>query len=98
MLASAISLLPRGYTLDEDDWQRRHRLLLWVLAVHVPLIAAFAVGSGRPWTTLVGLLAEPDRLGVLQALLVVFVALLVGAAVARYAAPLSEPDAVPAAR
>ncbi len=57
MLASALSLLPRGYTLDEDDWQRRHRLLLWVLGVHVPLIAAFAVGSGRPWTTLVGLLA-----------------------------------------
>ena len=47
---------------------------------------------------LVGLLAEPERLGVLSALLVVFVALLVGAAVARYAAPLPRTDAVPAGR
>jgi signal transduction histidine kinase len=57
MLASTLALLPRGYTLDEDDWQRRHRLLLWVLAVHVPLLAAFAVGTARPWTAHAALLA-----------------------------------------
>jgi hypothetical protein len=46
----------------------------------------------------VGLLAEPDRLGVLPALLVVFVALLVGAVVARSAAPLVQPEPAAASR
>ena len=44
---------------------------------------------------LVGLLAEPERLGILRALLVVLAALLVGAAVAGRAAP-PRPLAQPA--
>jgi hypothetical protein len=36
MWKSLIDILPRGNTLGEDDWQRRHRLLQWVLIVHVP--------------------------------------------------------------
>ncbi|HEX8519621.1 MAG TPA: hypothetical protein VF667_08515, partial [Pseudonocardia sp.] len=34
--------LPRGNTLTDADWQRRHRLLQWVLVVHVPVLAVIA--------------------------------------------------------
>lgn len=43
MWQALLDRLPRGYTLEEEDWQRRHRLLLWVLALHVPLLAIFAL-------------------------------------------------------
>src|SRR4051794_41389705 len=39
--------LPRGNTLAAADWQRRHRLLIWVLALHVPGLALFGVVLGR---------------------------------------------------
>ena len=47
---------------------------------------------------LVGLLAEPERLGVLHALLVVLVALLVGAAVARTPPRSYRPERSPPGR
>ena len=28
--------LPRGNTLDDKAWHRRHRMLEWVLFLHVP--------------------------------------------------------------
>lgn len=40
--------LPQGYALAEADWQRRHRLLLWVLALHIPGLAVFGVVLHRP--------------------------------------------------
>ena len=67
-------------------------------AVRVSVVSSIGYTAFLAGPPLVGLLAEPERLGVLRALLVVFVALLVGAAVARSAAPLPRPDAVPAGR
>jgi signal transduction histidine kinase len=43
-----ISLLPRGNPLDEATWNRRHRLLLAVLAAHLPGLLIVAVVAGQP--------------------------------------------------
>jgi fucose permease len=67
-------------------------------AVRVSVVSSIGYTAFLAGPPLVGLLAEPDRLGVLPALLVVFVALVVGAVVARSAAPLAEPDPVAAGR
>jgi signal transduction histidine kinase len=48
MWKSLIDILPRGNTLGEDDWQRRHRLLQWVLIVHVPVLAVIGFALGNP--------------------------------------------------
>ena len=48
MWKSMIDILPRGNTLDEADWQRRHRLLQWVLLAHVPVLAVIGVALGNP--------------------------------------------------
>jgi signal transduction histidine kinase len=48
MWKSLLDVLPRGNALTDADWQRRHRLLLWVLAAHVPALAALAVWLHRP--------------------------------------------------
>jgi signal transduction histidine kinase len=42
-----LDVLPRGYALDEADWQRRHRFLLRLLAAHVPGLAAAGFLLGR---------------------------------------------------
>jgi signal transduction histidine kinase len=48
MVARILALLPHGYSLPEDDWRRRHRIMLWVLAVHVPLLIGFGVVLAHP--------------------------------------------------
>ena len=48
MWKSLINILPRGNTLSEADWQRRHRLLQWVLLVHVPVLAAIGLALHNP--------------------------------------------------
>jgi signal transduction histidine kinase len=45
---SAVNLIPHGYGLSEADWHRRHQLLLVVLAVHIPGLAAFGVFLRQP--------------------------------------------------
>ncbi|OLT13830.1 hypothetical protein BJF78_20975 [Pseudonocardia sp. CNS-139] len=47
MWKAFLDLLPRGYGLPDADWQRRHRLVLWVLAAHVPGLALLAAVLGR---------------------------------------------------
>ncbi|GEC18419.1 hypothetical protein PHY01_07020 [Pseudonocardia hydrocarbonoxydans] len=59
MWRSLLDTLPRGYTLDEKDFQRRHRLLLVLLAVHVPGIALFALLLGSPPSTIAYALVVP---------------------------------------
>ena len=54
-----LDALPRGYTLDEHEWQRRHRLLLWVLGIHVPGIAVLGLLLGKPTVTVATVLAVP---------------------------------------
>ena len=67
-------------------------------AVRVSVVSSVGYTAFLAGPPLVGLLAEPERLGVLQALLVVLVALLVGATVARSAAPLPQAEEVGAGR
>src|SRR4051794_41031391 len=59
MWQALLDRLPRGYTLDEEDWQRRHRLLLWVLAIHVPGLAIFALVLDDGWLELAGSISVP---------------------------------------
>ena len=54
-----IGILPRGNTLNEADWQRRHRLLQWVLLAHVPVLAAIGLALGNPPVPLAIALALP---------------------------------------
>lgn len=38
--------VPRGGMLEDAEWKRRHRLLVWVLALHVPALTAFGLAEG----------------------------------------------------
>ncbi|TQM15210.1 ATP-binding protein [Pseudonocardia kunmingensis] len=42
-----LAYLPRGNTLDDRSWHRRHRLLQWVLAIHLPAIAVLGLALGN---------------------------------------------------
>ena len=59
MWRSVLDTLPRGYSLDERDWQRRHRLLLGVLATHVPGLALFGLLLGHAPLTVAYVLVTP---------------------------------------
>jgi signal transduction histidine kinase len=48
MWTSLMDFLPRGNTLAEADWQRRHRVLEWVLLVHVPVLAVIGLALHNP--------------------------------------------------
>ena len=51
--------LPRGNTLSAAEWRRRHRLLEWVLLLHVPVIVGIGVALGRPASTVAAVTAGP---------------------------------------
>ena len=38
--------LPRGNTLDDETFRRRHLLLCWILGLHIPALFAFALWRG----------------------------------------------------
>jgi signal transduction histidine kinase len=46
-VARLLAYLPRGNMLDDKAWQRRHRLLQWVLLLHVPGLALFGLWLGN---------------------------------------------------
>jgi hypothetical protein len=46
MVATVGAYLPRGNTLDDRTFSRRHRFLCWVLGLHVPALFAFGVARG----------------------------------------------------
>jgi signal transduction histidine kinase len=46
MADTVVAYLPRGNTLDDQTFSRRHRFLCWVLALHVPALFAFGVARG----------------------------------------------------
>jgi signal transduction histidine kinase len=56
---TVLAAFPRGYALDEADWQRRHRVVLWVLAVHVPGLAVFGLVVGHQARTVGLAVAAP---------------------------------------
>ena len=45
-----LARLPRGNALDDAAWAPRHRLLLWLLAVHIPalFVAGMFTGATQP--------------------------------------------------
>jgi signal transduction histidine kinase len=45
-LTTVRDYLPRGNTLDDETFNRRHLLLCWVLGLHVPALLAFGVWQG----------------------------------------------------
>src|SRR5688572_18613824 len=45
--ADLLRWLPRGHTLPEDTWQRRHAVMQAVLLLHLPALAAFGALRGR---------------------------------------------------
>ncbi|WP_344015274.1 ATP-binding protein [Pseudonocardia xinjiangensis] len=59
MWRSVLDTLPRGYNIGERDWQRRHRLLLAVLAAHVPGLVLFGVLIGHSPLTVLYVLVTP---------------------------------------
>lgn len=44
----ALAWLPRGHTLPDVVWERRHRGLLILLWAHVPALVLFALARGNP--------------------------------------------------
>jgi signal transduction histidine kinase len=48
VLTKLTEWLPKGNTLDDAAWTRRHRLLEWVLLAHVPGLFVIGVGLGKP--------------------------------------------------
>ncbi len=45
---AAADWLPRGEALPDADWAWRHRMVCWVLAVHVPVLVLIAALGSRP--------------------------------------------------
>ncbi len=46
LIARVAAQLPRGNTLDDEQWRRRHRLLQWVLIGHIPAMALLGLALG----------------------------------------------------
>ena len=44
-VARARDTLPRGRTLPDAAWQRRHKALLWLLWLHVPVVFVYGVAG-----------------------------------------------------
>ena len=45
-LGTMLDYLPRGNTLDDETFRRRHLLLCWVLGLHIPPLFAFGLWQG----------------------------------------------------
>src|SRR6266536_4936667 len=55
-MTSLLEYLPRGNMLSEQEWQKRHSFLQWVLFVHLPGLFLFGLAlHHRPQTTVLTL-------------------------------------------
>src|SRR5690349_15113225 len=54
-----LEYLPRGNTLDETAWHRRHRLMQWVLALHLPGLVALGLLLGHSAAAVAQAVAVP---------------------------------------
>ncbi|MGH4022957.1 MAG: hypothetical protein ACRDRV_00040, partial [Pseudonocardiaceae bacterium] len=50
-LPKLLSYLPRGTELDEAVWHKRHKFLLVILALHLPVIFTFGLWLGHSLLT-----------------------------------------------
>ena len=53
MWRKLLDALPHGHYLAEEDWRRRHRLMLWILGLHVPALIALGLVLGYTPRTVV---------------------------------------------
>jgi signal transduction histidine kinase len=58
-LTRLLAYLPRGNTLDDRAWHRRHVFLQGVLLLHLPLLFAFGLYMGRSLPGTLGVLSVP---------------------------------------
>jgi signal transduction histidine kinase len=59
MWKAFLDTLPRGYALEEQDWRRRHRVPLRLLAAHIPALALVGGLFGRSILALVTAVVVP---------------------------------------
>ncbi len=59
MWRKLLNALPHGLNMPEEDWRRRHRLMLWVLGVHVPALVALGLALGYAPRTVVFVVISP---------------------------------------
>ena len=59
MWKAFLDTLPRGYALEEQDWRRRHRIPLNLLAGHVPALVVIGGLLGHGIIALVAATAVP---------------------------------------
>ena len=58
-MSAVLDYLPKGNTLSDEEWHRRHRLLQWVLAAHLPALFVFGVLRGYSSNDVAEALALP---------------------------------------
>ena len=54
-----LDALPHAQSLTEEDWQRRHRIMLWLLGLHVPALGVFGLALGYTPETMLLVLILP---------------------------------------
>jgi signal transduction histidine kinase len=54
-----LEYLPRGNTLNEKAWRRRHKFLQWILFLHLPSLYLFGVTLGNGKLTTAAVLIAP---------------------------------------
>jgi signal transduction histidine kinase len=54
-----LDYLPRGNTLDDSAWRRRHRFLQWVLLLHLPSLFLFGLALHHSLETTAAVLIAP---------------------------------------
>lgn len=62
-----LAALPRGRSVDAAPWARRHRLLLWLLAAHLPGLALVGILAHGGWVHTAGEMT-PVAIGLLVGL------------------------------
>ena len=58
-MSAVLEYLPRGNTLSDEEWHRRHKFLQWILAGHIPALFAFGVLRGYAVADVAETLALP---------------------------------------
>jgi signal transduction histidine kinase len=62
MVSAVLEYLPRGNTLSDEAWSKRHLLLQWLLLLHVPGLFVFGVARGYSLQEVSGTVAVPFAL------------------------------------
>ena len=58
-MSRVLDYLPHGDLVDDEQWARRHRFLVIVLASLCPALAVFGAATGNGWALTVGIALIP---------------------------------------